>query len=167
MHEATQIFTEESCMPNRKILYCSIIGTILGPCLGHIRAMFWLFLHIFVSIWLNWLKFPPKRDMHAKYKIFFDVYFFGPHFDHVLAILGPCFNYFYNIFASRCLKWLKFALMSHAGHFLVRKYSLILTYWNHIEAMFGHIGALFGYFYNKFASRCLKWYIFSLKSHAC
>ena len=33
---------------------------------------------------------------------------------HVWAILGPCFGYFYNIFASRCLKWLKLLLISHA-----------------------------------------------------
>merc|ERR1712081_21493 len=41
-------------------------------------------------------------------------HFLGPHLGHVWAILGPCFGYFYNIFASRCLKWLKLLLISHA-----------------------------------------------------
>ena len=28
----------------KETLWCFIIGTIVGPCFGHIRAMFWLFL---------------------------------------------------------------------------------------------------------------------------
>ena len=35
-----------------------------------------------------------------------------PYLGHVWAILGTSFGYFYKIFASRCLKWLKFSLES-------------------------------------------------------
>ena len=48
-----------------------------------------------------------------------NVNFLGPYKGHVcaisgpcLAIVGPCFDDFYNIFASRCLKWLIFSLES-------------------------------------------------------
>ena len=42
----------------------------------------------------------------------FSVELLEPYWGHVWAILGPCLGYFYNIFASRCLKWLKFSLVS-------------------------------------------------------
>ena len=59
-----QIFTGESCMPNRRI---------------------------------------P-----------FSVKLLGPYKGHVWAISGPCLGHLYNIFASRCLKWLNFLLNSDA-----------------------------------------------------
>ena len=35
------------------------------------------------------------------------------YWDHIGTMFwpyfGPCFGYFYNIYASRCLKWLKFS----------------------------------------------------------
>merc|ERR1711954_106291 len=55
--------------------------------------------------------------------------------NHIWDILGPCFGYFYNIFASRCMKWLTLLLMSHAPQ--IEKYSLMFNYWNHIGSMFG------------------------------
>ena len=36
----------------------------------------------------------------------------GSYKGHVWAMLGPCFGYFYNIFASRGLKWLTYSLVS-------------------------------------------------------
>ena len=45
---------------------------------------------------------------------------------HVWAILGPCFDYFYNIFASRCLNWLKFSLEGHASQ--IEEYPSISNY---------------------------------------
>jgi len=45
-------------------------------------------------------------------KILLNVQLLEPYWGNVLAIKGPCFGYFYNIFASRCLTWLKFSLKS-------------------------------------------------------
>ena len=59
----------------------------------------------------------------------------GPYWGHVWTILGPCFGYLYNIFACRCLKWLKFSLKSHACQ--AEDYSLISNYPDHIGSMFG------------------------------
>ena len=50
----------------------------------------------------------PKRRMPFK------INFLEPYKDHVWAILGPCFGYFYNIFASGSLKWFKFSVEDHA-----------------------------------------------------
>ena len=45
MHEMPQIFTEESCMPNRRIqINVQLSEPYWGHVLGHSRAMFWLFL---------------------------------------------------------------------------------------------------------------------------
>ena len=41
---------------NRNAIQCQIIRIIWGPCLGHIRAIFWLFLQFLASRWLKWLK---------------------------------------------------------------------------------------------------------------
>ena len=76
MPEMTQIFTEESAMPNRGIL--------------------------------------------------FNVQLLGPYWGHVWAILVPCFGYFYNILAFKCLKWLKFSLKSYACQ--IEEFSLIFNY---------------------------------------
>ena len=84
MTEMAQIFTGESCKPNRRI--------------------------------------PINVKLLEPYK------------RHVWAILGPCFGYFYNIFAFRLLKWLEISLKRHACHTEV--YSLILMYSDHIKAMF-------------------------------
>ena len=79
-----QIFTGESCKPNREIL---INDKLFGPCKGHVWAIF-----------------------------------------------GPCFGYFSNIFASRCLIWLKFSLERHTSQ--IEEYPLMSNYWNHIKAIF-------------------------------
>ena len=65
---------------------------------------------------------------------FFSVELLEPYWSHVWAILGPCFGYFYNIFACSYLKWLKFSLKSHAHQ--IEDYTLISNYWDHIGAMF-------------------------------
>ena len=84
----------------------------------------------------------------------------GPYKSNVWAILGPCFDYFYNIFASRCLKWLKFLLKNYA--YQIEENYLMFN-------CLGHIGTMFepylSYFFNIFACRCLKWLKFSLKCH--
>ena len=85
MPEMAQIFTEESCMPSRRLL----------------------------------INFQLSR----------------PYWVHVWAILGSCFGYFYNIFASRCLKLFKFSLKNHACY--IEEYSLMFNFWDHIWAMFG------------------------------
>ena len=85
MPEIAQIFTEESCMPSRRLL----------------------------------INFQLSR----------------PYWVHVWAILGSCFGYFYNIFASRCLKLFKFSLKNHACY--IEEYSLMFNFWDHILAMFG------------------------------
>ena len=71
----------------------------------------------------------PNRRIPLNVKLF------GPYKGRVWAILGPCFGYFYNIFASRCLKWLKFSLDRHA--FQIGEYESMSNYWDHIRAMFG------------------------------
>ena len=99
-------------------------------------------------------------------RVFLSVDLLGPNGGHVLVVLGPCFGYFYNMYASRRLKWLTFSLKSLA--YQIGEYSSILNYWDHIENMFWAIsGQNFGYFYNIFASRCLKWLKISLKRQAC
>ena len=55
----------------------------------------------------------------------------GPCFVH----LGAMFCFFYNIFASRCLKWLKFSVKSHACQ--VEEYTLMLNCLDHIMDMSG------------------------------
>ena len=97
-----------------------------------------------------------KRRIHINVKLL------GPYWCHVWAIVGPYFGYFYNIFASRYLKLLKFSPKSHACH--IEDYILIFNYWGHVLAI---LGPCFGYFYNIFTSRCLKLLKFLVKSHAC
>ena len=99
-------------------------------------------------------------------RIIFNFELLGPYWGHVWAILGPCFGYFYNSFAFRCLKWLKYSLKSHACQ--VEEYYSMLNYLDHNQDhVWAILGPCFGYFYNIFASRCLKCLKFSLKSHAC
>ena len=88
----------------------SIRRTMLGPYLGHIRAMFWLSLQYLCFDMTEVAQIPQERDMHILECLLFGTTFLG----HVWAILGPCFGYFYYIFASKCLKWLKISPKSHA-----------------------------------------------------
>ena len=133
--------------PRDLSMLSSIRRTMLGPCLGHIRAMLWLFYNIFASGCLKWLKFSQELYM-PKQRTLLNVDIMGPYWGHVWAILGPCFGYFYNIFASRCMKRLKFSLESHA--YQVEEYYLMSIYWDHIRTMFGqyegHIRAIFLWF---------------------
>ena len=96
-------------------------------------------------------------------RILLNVNLLGPYCGNVLAILGPCFSYFYNIFASRCLKRFKFSLKSHTWQ--------IEEYWDISMLCSGpywaKLGPYFGNSYNIFSSGCLKWHKFSLKWHAC
>ena len=77
---------------------------------------------------------------------------------------GHFFGFFYNILASRCLKWLTFSLDNPGSQ--LEEYHSMSNYWDHKRAMFRLAGPCFGYFYNIFASGCLKWLTFSLESHA-
>ena len=66
----------------------------------------------------------------------------GPCGAHVSAIKGPGFGYFYCIFASTCLKCLKFLLKSCERP--TEKYPVMMNYWDHVGAMFGPFWTLFG-----------------------
>ena len=70
----------------------------------------------------------------------------GPCWDHVWAILVPCFGYFYNLFACRWLKWLKISLKRLACK--IEEYSLSVDllgpYWGHVLAI---LGPCLGYFW--------------------
>ena len=96
-------------------------------------------------------------------RLLFNFQLLGQYWGHVWAILGSCFGYFYNIFASRCLKLLKFSQKNPCRHKILvpGNNKLFGTYWGHVWT----IG--FGYFYNTFSSRCLKLFKFSPKNHAC
>ena len=52
-----------------------------------------------------------------------------------LGKLGSYIGYFYIFFASRCLKWLKFSLESHASQ--IEEYHQMSNYMDSIRAMFG------------------------------
>merc|ERR1711954_152872 len=93
MRETAQIFSQELCIPNKRIL--------------------------------------------------FNVQLFRPNWCHVWAILGPYLSYFFNIFACRCLKWLKFSFKCHV--YQIEEYfevTLFGPYWSHLD----HIRALFWLF---------------------
>jgi len=101
--------------------------------------------------------------MHANYKkTLFIIDLLGPYYGHVLLILGQSLGYFYNIFTSRCLNWLKFSVKSHACQ--IEENFLMLNCLDNI--MIGHVlailGPCFGYFYNILPSICPEWLNFSL-----
>ena len=114
--ETTQIFTEESCIPNRRTLFnVQLLRQYRGHISGHIRTMFWLFLQY---ICLQMTEMAQNFTSHACQ--IEECSLMLTYRDHIgamfLAILGPQFGYFYDIFASRCLKWLNFSLESYACH---------------------------------------------------
>ena len=114
MSGSIPIFTEESCMPNRrKFFNVEILGphfgtvcTILGSCFGYLYKFF-------ASRCLKWLKFSLKNH-ECKDVISLNFKLLGPCKGNNLSKIGPCFGHSYNIFTSRCLKWLRFSLESHA-----------------------------------------------------
>ena len=95
MTEMDQIFTGESCKPNKSILI--------------------------------------------------NVKIFGPYLGHVWPILVPCFDYSYHIFASLCLNWFKFWMKSHALQ--TNWYHVMLHYWKYFGTIFvpfwGHVLAIY------------------------
>ena len=123
-----------------------MIGTILGHFLGHIRPMFWLFLPNLCFQMPKIAQILTKEPCIPNRRIPFNVKLLGPYESHVGAILGPCFDYIYNIFASRCLIWLKFSLESHASQ--IEKYQSMSNYWDQIRAIFkpykDHVQAILG-----------------------
>ena len=114
MTEMAQIFTKKRhACKIENILQCLFFGTILGPYLGHIRAMFGLFVQT-LCLWMpEIVQMFTEESCIPNRRIPFNVQLLGPYFGHVWAILGPCFGYFYIIFASICLKWLNFSPKSH------------------------------------------------------
>ena len=130
------------------------VWAISGPCYGY-------FYNILASIYLKMPQISTKESCMPNRRILFNFKFVGPYWDHVWAIIGPCFDYFYTSFASRCLKWLNSLLKSHACQ--IEEYSLVFNYWDHMRAIFR---PYFGFFLNIFASRCLNWLKYSLKSNA-
>ena len=140
-----QICTEESSKANRRIplnvrlfgSYKGHVWAILGPCFG-------FFYNIFASRCPKWLKFSLESHACQIERRPFNVKLLGPYKGHVWAILGPCFVYLYNIFVSRCLKWVKFSLK----HYLCqpKEYSWMMNSSDPIGAMlgpyYGHVLAI-------------------------
>ena len=116
-------------------LSCSSIGPILGPCLGHIRAMFGPFLYNLCFQMPEMAKIFTIQSCMPNRRILFKVQLLGPYWGHIWAILGPCLGYLYKIFACGCLKLFKCSLKSHA--YQIEEYPLMFNYWDHIWGMFG------------------------------
>ena len=76
----------------------SIRKTMLGPCLGHIRAMFWLFLQYICLYMTEMAQNFTKETCMPNGRILLSVDLLGPYWGYVLAILGPYFGYFCNIY---------------------------------------------------------------------
>ena len=129
-------------------MLCSTRRTMIGPFLGHIRAMLrpciGYFYNIFASRCMKRFNF-SLESCKPNRRIPFNVKLLGPYKSHVWAILGPCFGHFYKIFSSRCQKWLKFSLETHACQ--IEEYHSMSNYWEHMRAMLGpclgHIRAMF------------------------
>ena len=125
MPKMAHIFTEESCMPNRRVPcnvqtlepYWDHVRTIIGPCFGY-------FYNIFASGCPKWLNF-----LLSSHACQIGECWLMPN---VVCIFGPCFN---EIFACRCLKQIKFSLKCHSCQ--IEEYSSMFNYLNHIWAMFG------------------------------
>ena len=113
-------------------------------------------MHEMAQIFSQELCRPNRRKL-------FNVQLFRSYWCHVWAILGPYLSYFINIFACRCLKWLKFSLKCITcqieQYFRVRLFG---AYWSHL----GHIRALFWLFLQFIYFGCPKWLKFLWKSHA-
>ena len=90
--------------------YWDNIRAMFGPHYGHVWAI--SIIYLYLDAWNG--SFFHQRVLLAKSEIIVDVYFLEPYWGHVWAIIGQCFGYFYKIYASRCPKWLKFLLKSHA-----------------------------------------------------
>ena len=101
----------------------------------------------------TWPQYGPNN---SKSKCIFQLAYFFPKIGPILVylhiwmryifnFLGPCFGYLYNIFASRCRKWLKFSLEVRACQ--IEEYNSMSNYWDHMIAMLGpclgHIRAMF------------------------
>ena len=103
--------------------------------------------------------------MHAKQKNTIQFQIIGTKKGTIFAIIGPCFGYFYDIFASRCLKRLQFSPKSCMQ--IMKKLSNVDLF----GPQQGHVWSLLvpclGNIYNIFTFRSLKWLKFSVKSHAC
>merc|ERR1711954_440759 len=93
---------------------CLLSVYSLGPYEAYVRPYRDYVWPSFTSRPARALKFSTV-NLHGLRTISIECLFFrtmsGPYKGHVWAILGPCFGYFYNIFASRLLEWLKFSLI--------------------------------------------------------
>ena len=121
--------------PRDMSMLCSIRRTMLGQCLGHIRTMFWLFQQYLHFYMVDMAQIFTEESCKPNRGIPINVKLLRPYKGHFWTILEQCLGYFYNIFASRCLKWLIFSLVSHASQ--IEENHSMLDYWNHIRAMFG------------------------------
>ena len=122
----------------------SLRRTMLGPCLGHIRAMFWLFLQ-YLCFWMHEMDqiFSGKLCMLI-WRILFNIRLWETYRGHVWSILGLCFGNLYNMFASTWLKWLKFSPKSHAYQIkILFDVYLLGPYWGHVWALSGTCFGLF------------------------
>ena len=145
--------------------YWNHIWAILGPCLGYIRAMFWLFLQYLCFQMPQMAKKitgesgKPKR----KYSSMFTFrIIFGPCLDHIRAMFWLFLQYI-------CFQMPKMAqifteescMPSRRIPFNVK---ILGLYKGHVWAI---LGPCFDYFSVILACRCLKGLKFSLKSYAC
>ena len=78
---------------------CQNIGTILGPCLGHIRAMFGLFLQNFATRCLKWLNF--SLESHASQ--IEEYHSMSNYLDYIRAMFGPYQGHFLLLLYYLCI----------------------------------------------------------------
>ena len=80
----------------KNTIQCQIIGTIidmLGPCWGHIKAIFWLFLQYLCFKMPEMAQIFTVESYNPNRGILLNVDSLGPYWGNGLAILGPCFGY--------------------------------------------------------------------------
>ena len=137
--------------PRDMSMLCSIKRTMLGPCLGHSRAMFWLFLQYLcfqipqmAQIFTGESGKPNRRKP-------FNVGLLGPYKGHVCTISGPCLGHIRAMFLL-FLQYLCFYMPEMAHIFSGESCKpnkinqTIQNYWTIKGPCFGHIGDMFWLF---------------------
>ena len=124
--------------------------------------MLWLFLFMLPDAWKA-KKF-SEESYPANRLIIFELKLLGQYLGHVWVILGSCL-----IISTICLLLYDRNSSKFHQRFMHAKLRNAPKCWligSILKLCSCHIKALFGHFYNIFGSRCLKWLIFSLVSHA-
>ena len=76
--------------PGDTSILCQDRGTMLGSCLGHIRAMFWLFLPYLCFQMPKMAQIFTKESFIPIRRILFNVALLRLYQDNVWAMSGPC-----------------------------------------------------------------------------